>query len=64
MATAGINPVTFIKEARTELTKVIWPTREEAIKLTIVVIAVSVGVGLFIGALDIVFIKLNQFLIQ
>ena len=51
MATT-INPVTFIKEVRTELAKVIWPNRQETIKLTLVVILVSLGIGLYIGGLD------------
>ena len=59
-----MNPVTFIKQARSELAKVVWPTRAETIKLTVVVIAVSAGVALFITALDIVFVGLNTFLIQ
>ena len=44
--------LTFIKEARAELRKVNWPTREQTIKFTSVVIGVSLGVALFLGALD------------
>ena len=63
MATT-INPVTFIKEVRTELAKVIWPSRQETIKLTLVVILVSLGIGLYIGGLDIIFVKLTELLIK
>ncbi|HAV15625.1 MAG TPA: preprotein translocase subunit SecE [Candidatus Pacebacteria bacterium] len=63
MATT-INPVTFIKEVRTELAKVIWPNRQETIKLTLVVILVSLGIGLYIGGLDIIFVKLTELLIK
>lgn len=57
---AVANPLTFLKEVRTELKKVIWPTRAETIKLTAVVIGVSVAIGLYIGSLDILFVKLTE----
>lgn len=47
------NPITqFVRESRTELRKVVWPTRQEATRLTIVVIAVSAGTGLILGGFD------------
>lgn len=49
---AQTSPLEFIKEARVELSKVVWPTREEAIKLTVLVIIITVAVGVFIGAID------------
>jgi len=58
------SPVTFLRQVRTELAKVIWPTRAEAIKLTLVVIGVSVAIGVFIGGLDIAFVKLTELLIK
>ena len=61
---ATINPITFFKEARTELAKVVWPTRKEAIKLTSVVIGVSVAVGLYIGGLDILFTKIMAMIVK
>ncbi len=54
------TPVTFLKEAVDELKKVVWPTKEEVIRLTTVVILVSLGVGLFLGGLDIVFTKIIE----
>ena len=45
----------LIRDTRTELRKVVWPTREQAARLTGVVIAVSVVVGLVMGGLDLVF---------
>lgn len=45
----------FLQDARAELRKVVWPTREEAIRYTIIVIAISVGVALFLGAFDYIF---------
>ncbi len=64
MATATINPLTFLKQVRTELAKVIWPTRDETIKLTLVVIGISVGIGAFIGILDVIFTTMMQLLIK
>lgn len=55
---AAAKPIVFIKEAKAELIKVSWPTRQEAIRLTMIVVAISVAVGLYIGALDYIFTKL------
>lgn len=52
-----VKPTTFFKEVRVELSKVVWPTRKEAIKLTLMVVSVSVLVGLFIGGVDYILTK-------
>jgi preprotein translocase subunit SecE len=54
----NIAPIQFIKEVIAELKKVTWPTRQETIKLTVVVIAISVLTGVFIGGLDILLVKI------
>jgi preprotein translocase SecE subunit len=51
-AARHIPGVQFIRECRTEMRKVVWPTREEATRLTIVVIAVSAATGLILGGFD------------
>lgn len=53
-----VGPVQFLKEVRTELKKVKWPTKQEVIKMTSIVIGVSVVVGIFLSSLDLVFTKL------
>jgi preprotein translocase subunit SecE len=58
------TPASFVQETLSELRKVTWPTRQEVIRLTGVVIAISVIVGLFVGGLDFVFTKLLQFLLR
>lgn len=58
------NPITFLKEVRTEMGKVIWPTRAETIRYTGVVIGVSVAIGAFIAGLDVTFVKLTELLIK
>jgi preprotein translocase subunit SecE len=45
----------FIDEAYSELKKVSWPTRDQTRNLTVLVFAVSMIVGLYITALDLVF---------
>lgn len=47
--------VTYIKEARTELKKVIWPSKKDVTKHTLIVIGVSLAVALFLGVFDYVF---------
>ena len=44
--------LTYLRESRAELGKVVWPSRKEARDHTVLVIVVSVGVALFLGALD------------
>jgi preprotein translocase subunit SecE len=57
------TPVGFLKEVRDELQKVVWPTRDEIIRLTGVVIIVTVFVGLFLGGADFILTKLVQFIV-
>jgi len=42
----------FLKEVRSELTKVTWPTRRELIGSTIVTIVVTIVISVFIGIVD------------
>lgn len=42
----------FIKEAREELKKVSWPSREVTIRYTIIVIIASLAVGFVTGGID------------
>jgi preprotein translocase subunit SecE len=51
------KPITFIKEVKAELGKVAWSTREELFASTMVVLAATGIVALFIFAVDIVLSK-------
>lgn len=51
----GDTFITFLKEARIELKKVTWPTRQDTIRSTISVIIVSAAIALFLGILDFLF---------
>lgn len=53
----------FLKEVQLELKKVSWPTREETIRLTTIVIVVSAILGVYIGGLDAILAKMVQKLI-
>ncbi|HEX9504324.1 MAG TPA: preprotein translocase subunit SecE [Patescibacteria group bacterium] len=46
------NPIQFIKEARAELGKVVWPSRAETIRVTIAVVVLSLAVAVFLGFVD------------
>jgi len=50
----------FLSESRFELRKVVWPTRQEAIRMTWVVILVVVVLSLLLGGFDFVIQKLTQ----
>lgn len=54
------KPVTFLSEVREELSRVIWPSRRETLKLTLIVIFVSALVGLFLGGLDFLLTKITE----
>ena len=56
--------VTFLKEVRLEMKKVNWPTRQETIRKTLIVIGISVAVAIFLGTLDFIFTTLlNKFVL-
>ena len=42
----------WLRETRGELRKVSWPTREEALRLTYVVIGLSLVMGAVLGLMD------------
>jgi preprotein translocase subunit SecE len=54
----------FISEAYRELQRVTWPTREETMRLTLMVIAVAAAVGAFLSVVDIIFSRLMDVILQ
>ncbi len=48
----------FFEESRAEFRHVNWPTREEGMRLTGIVIIMSVGLALFLGLFDYLFTNL------
>ncbi|KKU87516.1 MAG: hypothetical protein UY17_C0016G0006 [Candidatus Beckwithbacteria bacterium GW2011_GWC2_47_9] len=57
------KPIRFVKEALAELKKVVWPTKEQVVRLSVLVIVVSVIAGLLMGGLDFIFTKLLALII-
>jgi preprotein translocase subunit SecE len=54
----------FVREVLAEFRKVTWPSRQELINSTVVVIAVTVVVALFLGSVDIVLAKIVEAILR
>ncbi len=53
----------FWRETIAELRKVVWPTRDQAINLTIIVIVTVVVMSAFLGVIDIMLTNLVKLII-
>jgi preprotein translocase subunit SecE len=53
----------YFGEVRAELVKVTWPTREQTLNMTWLVVGVSIVVALYLGILDAVFQRLVESII-
>jgi preprotein translocase subunit SecE len=53
----------YIRETRAELRKVVWPTRQEALNLTIIVVVTILVMSVFFGAVDYLLTQLFRLLI-
>lgn len=47
-----MNPLVYLKQVREEIDRIVWPSREQTIRYTVLVILVSVGTGVTLGGLD------------
>jgi len=56
--------VDYLKSSKAELKKVVWPTKEQTKNHTLMVIGVSIGVALFLGAIDYLLNKAIQLFIS
>jgi preprotein translocase subunit SecE len=55
----------FLRESKTELKKVKWPTLRETLQYTLVVIIISLVVAAYLGGLDYIFsFLLRKFIIK
>jgi len=55
--------ITFLKEVKVEMKKVNWPTRQETIKYSLIVVGASAVLAAFLGGLDFVFTSIiNKFI--
>jgi preprotein translocase subunit SecE len=55
---------TFLHEVAVEAKKVSWPTREEVVATTVVVIAASFVFGIFLYLCDVVFFRMVDWVIK
>ncbi len=51
----AMNPAKFIREVRSEVSKVTWPTRKETIVSTVMVLILAFVAALFFLAVDGIF---------
>ncbi len=58
------NPIQFLKEARSEMTKVVWPSKQQTIRITIAVVVLSLVVAVFLGAIDYGLTKLFDYFVN
>lgn len=52
----------YFREVRAELSRVDWPSRQELIAMTVVVIVVLLAMALYLGLWDLLFTLLVQWL--
>jgi preprotein translocase subunit SecE len=47
--------IKYLKETRAELRKVNWPSRQEALNLTLIVVAFTIFMAALLGIIDYIF---------
>jgi preprotein translocase subunit SecE len=52
----------FIADTVEELKRVTWPTKQETIRLTLVVVGISLIIGAYIGIIDVLLAKALELL--
>ena len=58
MTAKGKTAITFARESRMEVRKVVWPTRQETLQTTLIVLAVTVAMALILWGVDGVMVRL------
>ncbi len=56
--------IEYLKDTRAEMKHVSWPTKDQTVSYTILVIILSVTVALFLGAFDAAFRKLLEIVLK
>ncbi|TAG12002.1 MAG: preprotein translocase subunit SecE [Rhodobacterales bacterium] len=49
---ATLNPFTFLQQVRSEVAKVVWPTRREVLLTTLMVFVLSALAAIFFSLVD------------
>lgn len=56
--------ISFLKEVRLEIKKVNWPSRDQTIRYTVIVVIGSIIVAIYLGGLDFILSTLlNRFVL-
>jgi preprotein translocase subunit SecE len=58
-----VTPAQYFKEVVQETQKVTWPSRQQTLTMTALVVFASLAVGIYIGALDFLFERLLGFIL-
>ena len=58
----GQSVVGFGREARAEVRKVVWPSRQETVQTTLMVIVAVIIIGIFLWLVDMVLVSAVQYL--
>ena len=58
----GKTFIGFAKDARVEVRKVVWPTRQETLQTTLIILVVSSIVGLVLWGLDGIFVRVVTYI--
>ncbi len=53
----------FWRETIAELRKVVWPTRDQAVNLTVIVVVTVVAMSAFLGAVDYILTQLIKLIV-
>jgi len=56
--------VRYFRETRAELRKVVWPSRQEATRLSLIVVSVLVAMSAFLGVVDYLFAQLIGLIVR
>ncbi len=56
--------ITFLKEVKIEAKKVNWPTKQQTLRYTLLVVAVSIVAAIFLGGIDFLFNELIRRIIS
>jgi preprotein translocase subunit SecE len=74
LGTGGVNDVErvqrenrivrYLRETRAEVRKVVWPSRKEATRLSIIVLSVTIAMSIFLGVVDLLFSRLIGLIVR
>ena len=49
---AKTSPIEFFNQVRTEMNKIVWPTRRETMMTTVMVVIMTAALGVFFFGID------------